>query len=138
MATKASAQISNEDFLPDATQNRYIEIEYPELNNHIRECWKYISDLLKNFLTFQIILVSLVFLSGNAIRFEQFAVGLAPVRNASQNEQASTPTKLQSTSASKANDDGEINIPRKFPIFALIVVGAIGAAGAALQNISRR
>ncbi len=45
----------------------YLDIEYHELNNHVRESWKYISDLLKSFLFIQILLISLMFLGGGVI-----------------------------------------------------------------------
>lgn len=37
--------------------------EYRELNNHTRECWKYISDLLRHYVLLQIALFSALFLS---------------------------------------------------------------------------
>jgi hypothetical protein len=108
-------------------QEQNVDIEYRELNNHIRECWKYISDLLRNLLTFQIILVSLVFLSGNIIRIEGVAVSVATTQDAAKNDQANI--------TNKPTQYHEDNVPRKISILALMAIAAVGAAGATLQNI---
>lgn len=104
----------------------YIDMEYRELNNHIRESWKYISDLLRYFLTFQILLVSLVFLSGNIIRIEGVEVSRIPIHDAAKNEQTNT--------TNKPSEDQNSKVPRRMAILVLVAIGAIGAAGAALQN----
>jgi hypothetical protein len=100
----------------------HIDTEYVELNNHVRECWKYISELLKSFLFVQIILISVIFLGGGVPEFRGITI---------------------QANASAAGADGEkvdthkMNVAapvRDYAIVLLLFIGFVGSAGALMQN----
>jgi hypothetical protein len=107
-------------------QSLDIDAEYRELNNHIRECWKYISDLLRNFLFLQIILVSVIFLGGSVAKIEGINVGINTGRDSTiQSGNPSTNNRLENS------DNGKF---RKQAILPLLLIGLFGSIGAAVQN----
>jgi hypothetical protein len=103
----------------------YLDVEYCELNNHIRECWKYISDLLKNFIFLQIVLISLVFLGGGVIKIEGITVGLHAAQGVTQSDKANLSV------ASGSYDSGKF---KKLVILPLMIVAMMASAGAVVQN----
>jgi len=103
----------------------FLEVEYSELNNHLRECWKYISDLLRNFIFLQITLISLVFLSGNVIRIERINVGVHSDQVAVQND------KADSNNSVGSYDDRKF---RKLAVLPLMIIAMMASVGAAVQN----
>ena|SRR5579862_500989 len=109
----------------DSDNLPFLDAEYRELNNHVRECWKYISDLLRGFLFLQIILLSLVFLGGNTIKLEGVNVGVT-----------SSQSIVRSNEGGKGGTSETVDSIRfrKLAILPLIFVGLMASAGAAVQN----
>jgi hypothetical protein len=99
------------------------DAEYRELNNHLRECWRYISDLLKNFIFLQIILISVVFLGGGVVKIEGIDVNTS--RSVVENN-ANPNTHPESASSTRRF--------RKLAIMPLLLIGIAGSVGAAMQN----
>lgn len=106
-----------------------VDMEYRELNNHIRECWKNISDLLRTLLFIQILLISLIFLGGNVARVEGAPLSLGSSQTSSD-PIASSPSIDH---AEKAEADAVRGI-RKVAILMLVFIGMAGSIGAAGQN----
>ncbi|MEM5585236.1 hypothetical protein WNZ15_22460 [Roseibium sp. AS2] len=121
----------------DAAESDYmfefLDCEYRELNNNLRECWKYISELLKTFLYLQIVLISLIFLGGGVIKVEKVVVTskYETKSNFEKGNYISNSDHSKNTTLSPMNF---LESVRWVPIAALIFLGLGSSGGAYLQN----
>lgn len=105
----------------ESKENNFIDTEYKELNNHIRECWKYISDLLRSFLFLQIILLSVIFLGGGVVKVEGVTV--------------TTGQQVVATPAPGSANTETAERFRKTTVIPLLIFGVVGSVGAIIQNL---
>lgn len=50
-----------------------IDSEYRELNNNIRESWKYISDLMRVVVFLQVVLISVILFGANVVKIDNIS-----------------------------------------------------------------
>ncbi|WP_298965679.1 hypothetical protein [uncultured Roseibium sp.] len=111
----------------------FLDSEYRELNNNLRECWKYISELLKTFLYIQIILISLIFLGGGILKVEGVVIKSEKTVIIDNNSN-SLNAEMENPSKALPHINAAVDLLRQLSIIPLLLLGFGSSVGAIVQN----